>query len=339
MSYKLAIAGLRHGHIYSLISEAKRLGVEIVAAAEEDANTRQSLEGNENIKITHSSIEQMLEEVPFDILGVGDYYVKRGGIVLQALQAGKHVIADKPLCTTIDECDQIAKLATEKKLAVSSMFGLRNSSVLQRMKEMIAEGAIGQVRTLCVSGQHPLMLGSRPAWYFEKNKHGGTINDIGIHAADLVPWLTGLEIAEVSAARCWNAKASQTPWFKDCAQIMLKLSNGGGMIADFSYLSPDKCGFKVRQYWRVTVHGDQGLLESQHGDDKLMFADSQSEEPQYLKQEKANAEESYLEQIIAEIEGKTKPGQLCSQYVFKTSRVALQMQLAADQNLCAMPID
>lgn len=115
MSYKLAIAGLRHGHIYSLISEAKRLGVEIVAAAEEDANTRQSLEGNENIKITHSSIEQMLEEVPFDILGVGDYYVKRGGIVLQALQAGKHVIADKPLCTTIDECDQIAKLATEKK--------------------------------------------------------------------------------------------------------------------------------------------------------------------------------------------------------------------------------
>ncbi|NMA43923.1 MAG: Gfo/Idh/MocA family oxidoreductase [Oligosphaeraceae bacterium] len=338
MSYTLAIAGLRHGHIFSLIAEAKRLGIEIVAAAEEDAATHKSLESNEHIKITHSSIEQMLKEAQFDILGVGDYYSKRGSIVLQALRAGKHVVADKPLCTSIDECDQIAALARKKKLAVSSMFGLRNSAVLQHMKELIAQGAIGAVRTLCVSGQHPLMLGSRPSWYFEEGKHGGTINDIGIHAADLVPWLTGLEIVEVSAARCWNAKASETPWFKDCAQIMLKLNNGGGMIADFSYLSPDKCGFKVRQYWRITVHGDKGLLEYQNGDDKLMFADSQSETPQYLKIEKPDCADSYLAQIIAEIEGKAKPEQLRSEYVFKTSRVALQMQQAADQNLYAMPI-
>ena len=73
MSMKLAIAGFRHGHIFSLIEEARRLGIEIVAAVEEDTATRESLAGHEKVTITHSSFEKMLHEVPFDILGIGDY--------------------------------------------------------------------------------------------------------------------------------------------------------------------------------------------------------------------------------------------------------------------------
>lgn len=329
MSMKLAIVGFRHGHIFSLIEEARKLGIEIVAAVEEDTATRESLVGHKQITITHSSFEKMLNEVPFDILGIGDYYARRGSLALLGLNAGKHLIVDKPLCTSLDECDQIAALAAQKKRSVSCMFGMRSSPTLLMMKKAIAEGAIGTVRTVCITGQHPLMLGTRPAWYFEEGKHGGTINDIGIHAVDLIPWLTGLQIKEVCAARCWNAKAAQTPWFKDCAQVMLKLHNDAGVIADFSYLSPDRCGFAVRQYWRVTVHGDHGVLECQNGDSNLMFANSESTTPESIPCNTETQSDSFLEQLLREIEGRTMPGQLTTDYVLKTSRKALEIQQAA----------
>lgn len=338
MSLKLAIAGLRHGHIFSLISEARTLGVEIVAVAEEDEATCQKYANHDQITITHTSLQQMLQEVPFDILGIADYYGNRGSLALQGLQAGKHIVADKPLCTSIEECDQIAVLAAQQKRAVSCMFGTRSSQVLQTMKKAIAEGAIGTVRTLCITGQHPMMLGTRPSWYFEQGKHGGTINDIGIHAFDLIPWLTGLKIDEVCAARTWNAKAAQTPWFKDCAQIMLKLNNGAGVLADFSYLSPDRCGFAVRQYWRVTVHGDRGVLECQNGDPNVMFANSESEKPESIPCNTENKPDTFLKQIICEIEGKVLPGQLTTEYVLKTSRIALQVQQAADLQQCQVKL-
>ncbi|MCP4516547.1 MAG: EamA family transporter, partial [Delftia sp.] len=50
----------------------------------------------------------------------------------------------------------------------------------------IAADRIGAVQTMSMSGQHPLRLGERPAWYFEPGRHGGTITDIGVHAVDLI---------------------------------------------------------------------------------------------------------------------------------------------------------
>jgi|SRR6266511_4727891 len=100
--------------------------------------------------------------------------------------------------------------------------------------------------------------GARPGWYFERGKHGGTINDIAIHAFDFVPWITGLEWRAIIAARTWNAKAREFPHFHDCAQIMATLANGAGVRADVSYLAPDRLRYKLPHYWHVLVHGTRG---------------------------------------------------------------------------------
>jgi predicted dehydrogenase len=60
----------------------------------------------------------MLDEVEVDIVAVGDYYGVRGERVIAALERGKHVIADKPLCTSLAELDRIEQLAAEKGLSV-----------------------------------------------------------------------------------------------------------------------------------------------------------------------------------------------------------------------------
>src|SRR5581483_4595745 len=126
--------------------------------------------------------------------------------------------------------------------------------------------------TIHVTAQHPLLLDKRPAWYFEPGKHGGTINDIAIHATDLIPWLTGRKLVEVVAARAWNARLPQFPHFQDAAQFMLKLDNSGGVMADVSYLAPDGINYKAPQYWRVTCHGSDGLIEAKYMSPTIQLA-------------------------------------------------------------------
>ena len=332
MPYKLAIVGVRHQHIFQLLAEAEKMkNVEVVAICEENRKTREAYAQTGQLKITHSSIDAMLAETPCDIIGIGDYYGRRGALVIQSLRAGRHVLGDKPLCTTLAECDKIIELSRKSHLKVGCMFGLRWQGALQVMRKKIQNGDLGTIRTISITGQHPLMLKKRPGWYFEPGKHGGTINDIGVHTLDTVQWLTGANVAEVTGARVWNGKASATPWFKDCAQFMLRLSNDVGVISDVSYLSPDSCGYDVPQYWRITVHGDNGVLESNSNDTNVMFATSKDKKPRALKCP-PNTDSNYLHDFIAELEDKPRAGQLLTPYVLRTTRAALQIQQAADQN-------
>src|SRR5439155_25293810 len=164
-----------------------------------------------------------------------DYFGRRGEIIVRALEDGKHDIADKPICTRLSEQERIAALASEKGRAVGCLLDLRDHGPFITMRRQIKNGAIGTVHTITFTAQHPLLLGKRPAWYFEPAKHGGTINDIGIHAIDLIPWLTGRRIVEAVAARAWNARLGQFPHFQDAAQIMLRLDNDAGVLGDLSY--------------------------------------------------------------------------------------------------------
>jgi len=118
MVVKTAFMGFRHPHIfaaYDYIEDnmAAKKGLEIVACCEEDEKTGEELQGQGRIKLTHSNFGRMLEEVDFDLLVVGDYFGKRGRIISRALEAGKHVLSDKPLCTSRRELDRIAALAEE----------------------------------------------------------------------------------------------------------------------------------------------------------------------------------------------------------------------------------
>src|SRR5690606_18460473 len=143
-----------------------------------------------------------------------------------ALSAGKHVLADKPLCTSLDELEEIGRLVAANNLSVGCLLTTRYSAATACVKKLLGSGELGEVRSVSFTGQHPLMYGARPGWYFEDGKHGGTITDIAIHGVDLLRYLTGSGIKEVVGARVWNAYAKEAPSFRDSAQFVLTLENG-----------------------------------------------------------------------------------------------------------------
>lgn len=143
-------------------------------------------------------------------------------------------------------------LAADKSLAIGCKLDLRDWGAFRQMAAMIRAREIGEVAAIAFGGQHPLNYDSRPKWYFEKGQHGGTLNDIAVHAIDYIRWATGLEFASINAARNWNAALAQAPDFKNAAQAMLTLQNDCGVLGDVSYLSPDGFGYRFPHYWRMT---------------------------------------------------------------------------------------
>lgn len=329
MAIRFAFAGFRHAHIYDLLTGVEeRDDCELVAACEEDATTREHLATAARVKITHDSFAMMLRKVECEVIAVGDVYGKRGGIILEALHAGRHVLADKPLCTSLPEQLEIERLARERNLVVSCMLDSRCTGAFLTLREVIRSGELGEICTINVAGQHPLLLGKRPTWYFEPGQHGGTINDIGIHAFDFIPWLTGAAWQATLAARCWNAKARTTPHFGDCAQFMAMLANGAGVQADLSYLAPDQLGYTLPQYWRLLVHGTRGMAETHLGAPEVRIvtdADaavrSQPAAPPRVR--------GYLADFLHEVAGRTELADLRSEDCLRASRLALEAQAMA----------
>lgn len=330
---KLAFIGFRHPHIYTLYKHAQeRSDIDIVAACEEDEATYASLAEHPQIDLTHTSLDSMLDAVECDAVAVGDYFSKRGELILKLLEAGKHVIVDKPACTSLSELAAIQEKVAGGQLKLGCMLDMRDSPQAIGLRNMIRRGLIGDVHAIAFGGQHPLMLDTRATWYFEPGKHGGTINDIAIHALDVLPWITGLQFAEIQAARTWNAFAPDYPHFHDAAQMMFSLDNGCGVLGDVSYFMPNSMGYTLHLYWRMTFWGRKGVLETATTIDHIMLALDGETEPRREPLPAGNPG-GYLQTFMDDISGQSeKNDALNTETVLASTRIALMIQAVADQN-------
>ena len=329
--HKIAFAGFRHGHIFDLYALARASSaLEVVAACEEHAETRAEIHAKGTAAITHDRIEQMLDEVDCDIVATGTYFAGRGPVLIEALTSGKHVISDKPLCTRMADLDRIETLARKKNLKVGCMLTMRDAAPVIGARNLIQAGRIGEVHAIAFGGQHPLLLGSRPGWYFEQGKHGGTITDIGIHAIDALPWVTGREWAKINAARCWRAFAPEGLHLEDAGQMMLEMDNGCGVLGDVSYFAPDRAGYTMPYYWRTTFWGRDGVIETS----------TTAKDIQVLGREDATVRVEplppaqrggYLRSFLDDIAGEVPANGLDTAAVLRSTRNVLRIQEAADR--------
>lgn len=326
--YKAAFVGFRHGHVFGLINAMRESDdFKVVAYCEEDAETRQELAKGDRITVTHDNFDEMLAEIQCDVIAIGDYYAKRGSLAIRALQAGKHVVADKPLCTDLEELETIRHLATSKGLSVGCMFDLRANQTVGTARDMILDGKLGRITQVMFTGQHPLLRETRPAWYFDGDNQRGTLNDIGSHALDIIPWMVNSSFARVTAAREWQAFDVDSDYFRDAAQCMFELENGCGVMGDVSYSAPDSFGYTHSNYWRFTVWGTKGMIE---------FKLSSKSITAYLASEKEVLDipvsdktyQSYFNAFVQELKGGAP--ELNTQCVLASVENALLVQQAAD---------
>jgi len=175
MALRFGFAGFQHGHIYSLHKKVVETdGFEVVAAGDDQTEAREEASAK-GVAITHESVDDLIANADCDVIAIGDYFARRGSLAIAALKAGKHAIADKPLCTSLEEIDEMDRLTRETGLKVGCMLTMRGSRQMNGLRNLIREGAIGEVHAISFGGQHPLNLGSRAKWYFEQANMGGRL--------------------------------------------------------------------------------------------------------------------------------------------------------------------
>lgn len=322
-----AVIGLRHGHVYGIVKQINEYaGCKVVGAWEEDKEALELSKNNYVFDKYYDTLDALLSDKNVDAVVIGDCFTKRGSRVIAALEAGKHVYTDKPVCTSIDELDRIEKLIKSTNLKVGCELSLRHDAALCTAAKLVREGKIGTVRTVSFTGQHPLLLGSRASWYFQ-GFQGGTINDLAIHGIDALSFLCGSPYAKTVFARQWNQYAKGCPDFLDCAQFMGELENGAAVTADVSYSAPAGSGYSLPTYWRFTLFGDDGFIECRLGASEILYAGSSDKQAQVIAAESDTV--STLDDFFSELNG--KPGAFDASQVIDSSRRTLDIQAFADK--------
>jgi predicted dehydrogenase len=136
-----------------------------------------------------------------DIVTPGDSHAE---IAIAALEAGKHVLCEKPLANTVAEAEAMAE-AAERAAAqgIRAMVGFtyRRVPAVTFLRNLIAEGAVGTINQVRASYRQDWLVDPEMplAWRLQKEHAGsGALGDIGAHAIDLAQFVTGLNLEKVS---------------------------------------------------------------------------------------------------------------------------------------------
>ncbi|MFI2566303.1 Gfo/Idh/MocA family protein [Paenarthrobacter sp. NPDC018779] len=136
-----------------------------------------------------------------DIVTPGDSHAE---IAIAALDAGKHVLCEKPLANTVAEAEAMAaaaERAAEKGVKAMVGFTYRRVPAVTFLRQLIAEGVVGRIAHVRASYRQDWLVDpDMPlAWRLQKEHAGsGALGDIGAHAIDLVEYVTGMDVEQVS---------------------------------------------------------------------------------------------------------------------------------------------
>ena len=235
----LVFNGFRHYHIFTCYKQAVvHKDIKILGAVEADEIARNHAEKTLGISVAKTGMEDWLNNPEVDTVVIGGAYGTRGKACIEALEHGKHIFCDKPICTDLAELAEIRRLSREKNLMVGCLLDLRDIPAVTTAKELFESGEMGEIKNISFTGQHYIDYTNRPGWYFEEGMHGGTLNDISIHAIDLLPHITGHSITKIHGARTWNGFAYKNPEFEDCAHFIAETDKGAGVVT-FNYANRD----------------------------------------------------------------------------------------------------
>lgn len=136
-----------------------------------------------------------------DIVTPGDSHAE---IAIAALQAGKHVIVEKPLANTVEEAEAMAgAAAAAQEHGIRSMVGFtyRRVPAVTLLRDLVADGKVGTVQQVRAAYRQDWLVDPEVplAWRLQKEHAGsGALGDIGAHIIDMTQFITGASVAAVS---------------------------------------------------------------------------------------------------------------------------------------------
>ena len=179
-------------------------------------------------------------------------------LTLQALRAGKHVLVEKPMASSLAEATRMIAAAKRRGLVLQVNQTLRFTPPYVAVKDAIDAGKIGDVihiRCIRASATTPNKGWSPGAdWFVSKEARGGVIMDIGVHMADIMRWYCG----DVVKLRSINKTMSDKYDVVDNATTLFEYAGGATGVLELSWTTPVGGGL-------LEVYGTKGTIRMGFG--------------------------------------------------------------------------
>ncbi|HEY6118331.1 MAG TPA: Gfo/Idh/MocA family oxidoreductase [Pyrinomonadaceae bacterium] len=190
-------------------------GCDFVGVADLDKDRARSLAISPQTHV-FDDFEQMLASDAVDAIIVSTPPQFHEEMGIAALEAGKHVLCEKPLSNSVAACRRMVETARTTGKTLATGFNQRYFPAIQFVKQTLDSGLIGELDHIRAFGGHTGLSEFKAAWMYDKKiMGGGALMDIGIHIIDLTRYLLG-DVAEVfGMASCdvWKLDRSEDNGF------------------------------------------------------------------------------------------------------------------------------
>ncbi|WP_394251000.1 Gfo/Idh/MocA family protein [Arthrobacter pityocampae] len=202
-----AFMGAMHSHAWRTAPRFFDLPLhpELTVLAGRDAAAVKSAADRMGWQDTATDWRSLVERDDIDLIDIctpGDTHAE---IAVAALEAGKHVLCEKPLANSVEEAERMAaaaRAAAEQGVFAMCGFSYRRTPALTLARRLVEQGRLGDIRHIRAQYlQDWLSDANAPmTWRLDRTRSGsGALGDIGAHSIDAAQFVTGLEISGVSA--------------------------------------------------------------------------------------------------------------------------------------------
>jgi predicted dehydrogenase len=258
-SLRVALVGAGNISSYHLPAYAQfRDRVELVAVCDLDEALARRRARQAGVECVYTDVDSLLREVACDALDVCVTHDQHAPIALAAIEAGRHVLVEKPFALTLTDCRELVTSA--ERVGVTLMVG-QNQRFLpahQATKAVIAAGELGAIRAArsdSIQGW-PALIAAGHWQYDAARAGGGVVVNVAVHRIDLLRYLVG-EIRRVSSAVCRTTHPYFVNGAEDYAAVTLDFENGavGQLFATCS-------AFRTPWSEQFMIFGEAGVIHA-----------------------------------------------------------------------------
>jgi predicted dehydrogenase len=265
----------------------------------------------------YDSYSEMLDIEKPDIAGISTRYGLNADISIDCLNRGIHCMTEKTIAHNYDKLAKIRQAAEKSGKTIIGMHAMRYTPQYYAAYKALKEGAIGEPRL--ITGQKSYMFGnSRPEFYKDRDKYGGTILWVASHAIDWTYWMMG-EFKSIYALH----SAQNNFGYGDCeatSVIAFSFTNNAMGTINADFYQPKKS--KIHGDDQVRIAGEKGIIQVRYG---KAFLTTHNQEETELPLETGD----FFGDFYQELQGKGKC-RLSMEDTFYVSNLCLLARESAD---------
>ena len=241
---------------------------EVIALADVDGAVLQAKGAEQQVEVLYEDPEQLIRNADVDIVDICTPNAYHAPLAIAALEAGKHVLCEKPLAPTPKEIKQMIAARDQSGKMLMTAQHFRFDDRAKAMKSVIDQGTLGEIYHARSWMLRRSGAPTRPGFIQKKHSGGGACIDIGVHILDLTLWMMGnprpVSVSGITQDKLAKQPGAFSDWgtqipnhwdVEEFAAAMVRFETGATLMLEVSWLLHHKTEGEDMQMW---LYGDKG---------------------------------------------------------------------------------